>query len=369
MTTRVTLRREMGLRAGQPWFMRFGKVAGTATGGTTTTLVDTGKLLQEDHFWRGSFLYLPTIDTVRVIDASTQSSKTLTFLEPLASAVQSGDAYEIWSQFSPHQIHDAINQSLRSAWPAFFTVNEGRLVLQEEVGVDYSLASLSPTPKWVARLQMEAGGFSSDTGTSVASPGGQDYLKDTNKTFTSDNIGQEVRVYGGTSKGDIRTVSALVDANTLQVSTNFTSTLDATSKYRLVDVLGTRQALEDVLYWSVDSYTTPSYLRLGVHPCGWEGHVLRVVYEAEYVELTGETSSVTAPMDWLVAATLAQLYLMKIASAPTSERSNWVALQRTYAEAADSIAQRTRYQHMTTQLIDDQGAYGIPADYPFSQDL
>lgn len=363
--TRVTLRREIGLRTAQPWFVRYGKVAGAATGGSTTTLIDTGKILQEDNFWRGSSVYLPTVDTVRVVSASTQSTKTLTWLEPLSAGVQASDAYEVWSQFSPHMVHDAINDTLRSAWPFFFTVEEQKIVLQDDIGVEYSLSALSPAPRWVARVQMEGGGYASDTGTSVAVPGAQDYLKDTDKTFTSEHVGWEVRVYAGTSKGDIRTVSALIDANTLQVSSSFTSTLDATSKYRIVDVNQATQTMTDIAYWSVDEGHSPSILRLGQHPAGWLGYAIRITYEAEYPALSAESGATVAPQEWLTLGAMARLYLMKLASAPASERNTWAALQRTYSEAADQIAKTSRYHHLTSQIIDDQGEYGLPADYPY----
>jgi hypothetical protein len=305
---------------------------------------------------------------VRVISASDQATKTLTFLEPTA-AISASDAYEIWSQFSPHMVHDSINDTLRAAWPFFFTVNEGRIVLQEKVGIDYPLTSLSPVPKWMARVQMEGGGHASDAGYNNAAPGAQDRLKDTTKTFTAEHVGQEIRIFGGTSKGDIRTVSALIDANTLQVSANFTTLLDTTSRYRIVDIQDVTQVLQDILYWSVDKYSDPTVVRLGTHPSGWLGHIIRIAYEAEYTDLTTEASATTAPTEWLTLGTMARLFLMKLASAPSSERNTWAALQRSYSEAADQLAQTTRFQHLTTQLIDDQGEHGLPADYPFSEGM
>jgi len=352
------------MRTGEPFFRRIGATSGTADSGTTTTLVDAAVLLQEDDFWVNSMVYLPASDKARLISDSDQGDKNLTWLEPLAAAV-STDAYEIWSQFHPHEVHDAISQALRDAWPYFFTYEEHEIVIQEDMGVTYALSSLSPSPKIVAAVLIEPG-TSSITGTCDATPGDQAYLKDTDQTFTAADVGKECRIYDGTSKADNRTVSALINANTLEMSANFTTTLDDTSKYRLVDIVDEIQQWSKIWRWSVDKMLDPTYLRFASQPNGLEGRMMRILYEAEYEMLSAESSTTTCPREFLELATMSRLYLMRLAGSPESKLDNFIAMQRTCAEAAESYARKSHYQHLPMTMSDDQfGGVVHSSDWPF----
>ena len=86
MATRATIRREIARRLNMDFALRVGESA-TATGGTTTTLIDTAMLDQADDYWNGDWLYVvndadaSTNDgKIRLITDFTQSSSTLTFL-------------------------------------------------------------------------------------------------------------------------------------------------------------------------------------------------------------------------------------------------------------------------------------------------
>lgn len=366
MATRKAIRQAIGLRTGQPFFARFGATNKTATGGSTTTLIDTANLLQNDDYWNGDSLYLlSTVNsgTSRVIHDFVNSTKTITFQEPV-TAIQSSDPYEIWSTLLADQVNEAINEALRDAWPWFFTVNEGLIVIQSGVGVSYSLSSLSPAPKRIAQVHLEQ--ISEDlAGTSVAAPGAQNYLKDTSQTFTSEHVGWQARVYDGTSQGDYRTASALVDANTLEMSSNFTTTLDATSKYRLVNTADADLHWTPLRQWNLNSIDSPTILRLASHPTAFEGYLMRVVYEAEHVPMTLDTETTTCNQEWLELAAIARLYLTRLAHAPAAEIRSVAALQNTFAEAAENMARRRKQQHISGTILDWQRRFAPPSDYPF----
>lgn len=84
---------------------RFGfYAAGTATGGSTTTLADTGGLYAPDDYWNGHYLYIvedaggagaaPEGEERPVTDY-VQSTATLTVAPAFSAAVASGDTYEV----------------------------------------------------------------------------------------------------------------------------------------------------------------------------------------------------------------------------------------------------------------------------------
>jgi len=362
VATLAEIRRSIGARTGQPFFRRAGAGYMTATGGTTLTLIDTNFLLQADDYWNGQSVYVCTQQMSRVINDFVQTTKTISWLEPI-TAVAAGNTYEIWSQFTPIEVHNAINQALRDAWPFFFDQVTTTLAVQEGM-VNYALSSLTTTPKWLAQVWLEVP-YASYVSTADASPGAQDYLKDADQTFTSDDVGKEIRIYDGTSAGDVRTVSALVSSSILQVSEDFTTTLDATSKYRLVDVTTEQPKWVFLPYWRTDKKNTPTYLRLTAPLAGSEGLLLRLVYEAEYEALSAETDDTSCPQEYVELAAIARLYLTKATSAPPSEAKTWPVLQRSFAEAAQMFALKNQFKHLEGTMQRSVGLRSLPSDYPF----
>lgn len=360
----LALRRSLGTRTQQPFFRLFGETARDATGGTTTTLIDTAGLTQPDDFWNGQTVFLPTTIQSRYIADFAQSTKTLTFLEALSGAVISGDDYEIWSSFTPMEIRSAINAALRDAWPFFFATAEARLVIQNGVGTSYSLSSLSPAPRMINKVYLEDGA-ASHTGNNTSTVA-QNRLIDSNHTFTSADVGKEIRIYEGTSQGDIRTISSIINANTVQVSSNFTSILTTTSKYRLVNTADSVHNYSFLTQWSTPSLNNPTTLRLGGHPYGFEGYVLRLLYEAEYPSLSLDADTTDAPQEYVELAALARLYSIKLTGAPSSEIRNWGAAYQSVTEQLQAYTAKNRYSHLPTTFLEPERAIGrVAQEYPF----
>ena len=69
--TRQELRRALALRLSMPFNKRVADGYGTATSGTTTTLVDNVNLLQAGDFWNSQWLYNVTKDEVRNVFDNT----------------------------------------------------------------------------------------------------------------------------------------------------------------------------------------------------------------------------------------------------------------------------------------------------------
>ena len=124
--TREQLRQSVGYNLGA---MR----TSTATGGTTTTVVDSGIVAGGNDRFNGRWLVLQDDDAstndgiVRRITDSAVSSNvyTLTFMPAASAAVASDDTYEIWDdKFPPQRINDFINQSIIDATGHAYTHKE-----------------------------------------------------------------------------------------------------------------------------------------------------------------------------------------------------------------------------------------------------
>tara|TARA_R100001244_G_scaffold40203_1_gene36339 strand:+ start:3461 stop:4747 length:1287 start_codon:yes stop_codon:yes gene_type:complete len=109
--TREQLRQSIGFNLGA-------LKTGTATSGTTETLIDTKTLRGGDDTYNGKLILVTdasdgTTQDTPFIDDYTSSSTTIAFQHALSFTVASGDTYEIWdSPYEPTKIHDFINQAI-----------------------------------------------------------------------------------------------------------------------------------------------------------------------------------------------------------------------------------------------------------------
>jgi len=112
--TREQLRQSIGYNLGA-------LKAGTATGGTTETLIDTKTLRGGNDTYNGKLILITdasdgTTQDTPFIDDYTASSTTIAFQHALSFTVASGDSYEIWNEpYDPSIIHDFINQAIIDA--------------------------------------------------------------------------------------------------------------------------------------------------------------------------------------------------------------------------------------------------------------
>lgn len=122
-------------------------ITGTATGGTTATLIDTSGLARftDDDALNGALLYISdTTDEqapegeARFVTDYIASSKTLTVSPAFSAAPGAGDTYELY--LAPLQLDDwdqCVNDAIGSAWPVVFkpTITEAAI----DGGPDYAL--------------------------------------------------------------------------------------------------------------------------------------------------------------------------------------------------------------------------------------
>lgn len=112
--TYQTLRQEVAKRS-QEFLM------GTATGGSTTTVVDVNDLTHADDYWAEATVYFTSganNDKTRRISAFAASTSTAT-LYSAVTAVVSGDSFELYRRFPPADILTATNRAINIAAPDF----------------------------------------------------------------------------------------------------------------------------------------------------------------------------------------------------------------------------------------------------------
>ncbi len=368
MATRAALRRLIGKRTGQPYFRKFGGSAGVGSAvGSTATLIDTVRLKEEDNYWRGDYIYFPTTDEVREISAFTQSTSTVTWLAAIAGATGASTVYEIWSQFTPSEVHDAIDNALLRAWPSFFlaAVDES-IVIEEDGGLSYTL----PTTNAIRRLaQVWVVAYSgSETGT-VTTQGTTAQVIDSAAAFAAADVGKYIAVYsdaGAIATGQNRAITVRDSATQVTVSPVFGAALPVGAKYRMLDKSYMYPQQIFLQNWKLDKQENPTTLYLGSQPVGYEGHLLRLAYEYEHTALTAEATDTTCPQEYVMAEALAYLYTQKVATSPVTEQPAWAALQQRYSLLAQEIIKTHRQQHLPGSFLRfDQSVGGVPADYPF----
>lgn len=93
------------------------KFAGTATGGSTTQLVDTNLKSTADGFFNNGTLFIASgtnnLETTIPVTAYTNSSRTFTFAA-LGSAINAGQRYEVTRlQYQRADLLEAVNQALQ----------------------------------------------------------------------------------------------------------------------------------------------------------------------------------------------------------------------------------------------------------------
>jgi len=366
MATRAALRRLIGQRTQQPFFRDYGGTVGTATGGSTTTLIDTVRLASGDSLdWRGQFVYLPTTDEVRRITTFTTASDTVTWAAA-ATAVVNGTAYELWSSYTPGEVHAGLNYALSVAWPfLFLTGTNETVVIRQDGGLVYTL----PTTNTIHRLcRVYLKAYYSTLTSTVTTEGTTSQVIDSTAPFTSADVGKWINVYddANTANGNSRQILTFTSTTTVVVSSAFTVALPVGAKYRMVDKNYEFPTIILLQGWQPDKYDYPTTLWLGSHPSGYEGHLLCVEYEYDYPELTTETTDTTCPQEYILNMALAYLYFQRLGTADPSEVDRVQAMYQAALTAGQLYQKSNRFQHMPGTLTRmDLGAIITPRNYPF----
>jgi hypothetical protein len=324
------------------------------------------RLKEGDDFWNGDYIYLPATDEVREISDFDNGTSTVTWLAAITTATAAADVYEIWSQFTPNEVHSAINYALREAWPYFFeTDNDETLCLQGDGGLKITLPTTDTIKRLCGVYLKIYNGFAS-TVTTVG--GAATQLTDASppRAFAATDVGKYVAIYEDDSNnaGEIKIVTAYVSASELTTAA-FSAAPAEGAKYRLLDFNDMYPTTMPLYNWVVNSQDTPTEIWLGSFPAGYEGYPLYFVYENEYPVLTTESGDTTCPVEYVYNAAMSYLYQIKMSSAPAVELPTWEAMHRAATQAAQLYADTHKFQHMPSMITKHNTGVGYPSDYPF----
>lgn len=119
MATSVTLaqaRRAIAARASE-------FLMATATGGSTTTIIDTNNLQYADEYWDEAYVLMTSGTNnglIRKVQTFTKASSQATLYSALTASVASGDTAEFYRRFSPSDHKTALNAAINKSWPSFY---------------------------------------------------------------------------------------------------------------------------------------------------------------------------------------------------------------------------------------------------------
>lgn len=364
-TTRKVLRQEIARR------LHDYRVS-TATGGSTTTLIDTALQETDDDFWNLSYLWIPTrgslVDMELKVTDYTGSSKTLTFNQYSTLTVINGTEYELWAKWRPSDVNMAINASIRDAWPSWFTeTTDDSLIICTDT-LEYTL----PTMRELLDVSIELCD-NSVSGTATGGTAGvlTGTLIDTSQSWTTNAyVGWHLAVYDGTAKGHYLVITGNTDT-TLRGNVdsdyggNWDVAPDTTSKYILKDFTNRTNDFRKISAFRTDKKTNPTKLYLTTTYT--DGMYLRLHYLTEPSELNADTSTTDIDSEWIVRQSLAHLFLLRCNDAPLDNINIYSQMAAMHQGSADQykITHGMRWPQRTFNKEYEFGGFSYPEDYPF----
>lgn len=169
---------------------------GTATGGTTATIVDTGMLQSSgypDDKYKGMWARIEydaggagaaPEGEIRPVTASTASSGTLTVNPVFSAAPASGDRYQLWAFMHPQKVLDTLDQVMKQdcylpEWTLLTEVPDGDMEQDNTTDWGTSNASISKVTaepslwgkRWLRVTTTDAGGYAQNAAALTVVPG------------------------------------------------------------------------------------------------------------------------------------------------------------------------------------------------------
>jgi len=336
------------MRLMMPFARRISYGHATATGGSTTTLIDTVNLKQPLNYWVGQWLFLTTADVTRRIIGFNPLVTTLSLEYALAAAIINGTDYEIHSVFNALEIHEAINQSINASFPLFFeTVEDDSLVICENT-MEYSLATIVPSVGIVHGVALER-----PITRIYAIVESYEEGEPATVTFQGDNstadveTGWRLSFYDGTGKGhEFAVLSA--GSNTVTIAPP-----------SIVPVNGTKAMLWDPndqqLDWyhmkhvHFDSKEWPTNLRLYTPIYAYRGSRLRIKYSTMPQALTIDASTTVVPQEYIVPKAVSLLCKTRVGDNRV-DRQRYAAMAEEYEKEAENYKKMNRFLLPDTEL-------------------
>lgn len=349
--SRSTLRRKIARILNMKFFKSFENYSTCSTASTVSKVVDTN-LTQQDDEWKNMYFYIAgdsnatsNVGAVRRITSFDAAGDALFLEYDLPAAPTAATQYEIHNIFSTFEIHQAINQAIAEAFPAFFDIISDESIVIREDTTDYSLSSLTYAPWIISSVWLEQ---PDESMTGTATAGAVDYITDDNANFTGVDTNWKISIYDGTGAGQLRSVGSLTGTTRVNPSVAFATAPDTTSKYRVWNPLEQSQKWYRVFAFHTDAGEYPSILYLTKKYPSIYGARIRLVYATQPIELTSETSTTVVPEEYVICRAVEMLAASRVANSRT-DRDKWAVMEQMYRQRAETYRQRNSF-HMPTTI-------------------
>lgn len=340
-STLQELRREICKELKMPFYQRFPD--GSVMTGTPTTLkFNDANLIQQDGFWKRSWIYIVDGDAAgdsRMV-TDFQASDESVYPEYAFSATPAvGAAYELLSIFSATDIHGAINRAIDDGYPSFFDVVMDETIVIKEDTIQYSLTSLSTSVWRVLRIWLErattsiTGVVDSATSTTLIDSELIGNLGDVDTNW-------DISIYDGTGAGQLRDVSSVDDSTGEVTVTAWTTDPDSTSKYRLWNPSDQKYPWAPLTSVQFDTVEHPNTLYLYRNYPDFYGLRMRIQYLGKPSTLSTEAGTTVVPKEFIIKHALSQL-AGRLVRENKVDRTLWASVQ----EYARQEFERYRLNH------------------------
>lgn len=351
--TRALLRRMIGIELGMPFYRRYGTGYNVFTTGSISAPKDTS-LEKTADIWNNQWLWITTTgagdqELRKIMD---YSSDNVFSLDANMTANPAGGLtnYEILSVFTPHEIHQAINMAIESAYPEFFDVVMDSSIIVCRDQTEYSLTGLvnpirTPIKVWLERNSAAIDG--------VVDTHDNTYITDADADFSGVEAGWLISLYYGDGLGDLRTVSS-VSGTQVNVSAAWSvHPENSVTRYKLWDP---NYQLQDWYASSAvrfDIREGPTVVSFGDNLNQFEGMRIRLQYVTNPLRMTDDSSTTFVPAEYIISYAIAHLAATRM-NDNKSDRSRYQMLYETHSNSAQQYKRFNAWRHPPTQLLMEQ---------------
>ena len=375
-TTRSSIRRALGRNARLEFFMRYGAgyVALTSAGDTTALVLTSTSLSQDTDFWKAAWVYAVESSEERYItQSSSDGALHMEFAETAAST--SGDLIEIWDQWPPSAVHQAINQAHRNSWRFFPDIRICENVIICEDKLKYGLATSdlngpdtaddNPAVAEVLQVWIERSNNAVNgqiTSTSATSNAANDTESTPDTDADSDYL---ISFYDGVGVGQLREVVSWDSDGLITWDTEAATEPDTTTKYKIWHPEVGAQ-VEDWYKLTAARFVPleyPDYMYLTQRYPSAYGLRMRLIYSAQTTDFADDTATTYVPEEWLLWKTLAILHAGVVGD-NRADRASEAGLASYYDELAQKfVADEGRTLPAMTHWVEkDVSGYSAYSD-------
>ena len=335
--TRAQLRRNIATRLSMPFALRIPDGYAAATGGTTTTLIDTANLLQADDTWNNQWALLLSTgsDVIRKITDFAQTTKSLTLEYAVPVAPSSDMNYEIHSIYNAIEIHNAINQAIQSGFPAFFDTTEDASIVVQEDKLEYSLTSISPAIHRVHEVWLERPAHRITATVASFSETTDGILVLESCDLGGVDADWKLSCYNGTAEGELHDVKSVVTGTyTVTIDGLATVNFVAGDKILLWDA---REQYDDwyrLKFIRITPKEWPSKLHITTGLDGFLGCRIKIIYTTVPQKLTADTSTTVVPEEYVTLSAMSTLFASRM-NDNRVDRQRYAMLHEEYLREAE----------------------------------